>query len=90
MSSQHHMVFLLRVRAARGKRHFPAQYDIVIGGRALCGQHPFPPVVYFRHLGEKAVSAHIHAVSLIVDGLGDAAHGVGFLQYDHLVFPALP
>ncbi len=89
VAPQHHPVFLLRVRAAGGKRHLAVQYDIVISRRTLQGKHVVPPCIYFGHFGEKTVAAHIHAVALIVDGLGDAAHGLALFQDGNLVIAAL-
>ena len=87
VSRQHDPVFLLRIRAARGRLHGTLQINVIPGRGTLLGQHLCPPLVDLRHFGEETVAAHVHAVAFIADGLGDTAHVLALLQYGdvHLV-----
>ena len=87
VSAQHDAILILRIRSARIQRHLPAQRDIVRRRRALPRHHLIPPFVDFRHLCEKAVAAHIHAVALIFHGSRDAAELSALLEniYVHIV-----
>ncbi len=57
--------------------------------RPLQRQDVEPPLHDPLVLGEEAMPADIDAVTLVVEGLGDAADGIGGLQHDHARIRAL-
>ena len=83
---QHDDVGFLRVRPAGCKLCRPPENNVVVGGGALHRHHLLPPVVHFRHFGEKPVPAHIHAVPAVFHGSGDAPEDAGFLQHGDVRF----
>ena len=57
--------------------------------KKIGGQHVLPPVHNPIIFGKKAVTAHIHTVSFIVDGLGNTAHMKTFFKYSYFVLIGL-
>lgn len=81
MPLQHDAVGLFRIRAACFKRRRSSQHSIVHGSAALHREHLFPPFIDLGHLGKETVTAHIHTIALVIDGFGNAADGICFLQH---------
>ena len=86
---EHDAILFFRIRAAFLHGHLTIQADVVIGGFPLHGKHVFPPFVHFRHLGEETMAAHIHPVSLIIDGFGNAAHILALFEDSDFIFIGL-
>ncbi len=82
---EHHLVFDLRIGAARLHIVFAMQLLVVIAGGALQRQDLLPPVHDAFVLREEAVATDVHAVAVMLDGAGDAAEFAGRLQHGHVV-----
>ena len=80
--SQHHPVGNGRVRSAWPGGDGAFQQDVVQGGCTLQWQDLVPPVRHTLALAEKTVPADVHPVSLVTDGLGNAAD-LGTRFQDH-------
>ena len=77
---QHHAVFLFGIGTALFKRLFPAEYFVVECGRALDGHMLLPEVHDLVVFGKEAVSADIHAVTVVNNGLRYTADHVRFFK----------
>ena len=84
LTQEHDAVFLLRIRSAFGQCFLSPQFDVIKRRGSLHGHQILPPFAHSLILREKAVSADIHAMSVMYDRTGNAANGLGFLQYHDL------
>ena len=82
---EHDPVGLLRVGSAGNGRAHTVKHDVVVGERALRGEHLLPPGVDLRDLGEETVAAHVHPVSVMADCAGYAAENSALLEDDHVI-----
>ena len=88
VSAEHDAVDLFRVGTSGLYGRCTSQLDIVERHRALCREHLLPPLVDLGHLTEKAMSAHIHTVALIVNRTRDTAENVALLENGNVIILA--
>ena len=80
IADQHDPIRCLRVWAVWSELLLRVQALVVPGGCPLQGHELSPPPVHPLVLAEEPVTADVHAVAMVADGLGDAADAVRGLQ----------